>query len=624
MLKPFLFLCCTFSICASAQADDFQERITIVGTAPTYLTEQQSVISLVNLDLFGVSQVGSVADALSMSPQINLNGQGGLFQTISIRGFSRWRIQTLIEGVPIHSERRAGNAAEFLPPDFLGGVYLMSGAASTQLGSGAMGGGIDLQLAATETPLLKVSSNTQQAYRNLSLMGATNTQNSTVYWAGNVRRAKQGSDAAGEALFNQFESTSGLLRWSPRQNLIKDALLMTSLSRDIGKASSDPIDQRFTLYPKNNHWLAKIDFDWQNARLYAHQADFDTRIVRTGERTNLLSNHALNWGAEVSRQMAVQDWLLHWRFAMDARTGVKVAERELSAVDNLVFERTNLSGRQFAYSFAANATQSVDNTEWAAGFRTEYMKQESDIRDTQPQDDINISGFVGATVQWDSHWRSGVYVSSGYRVPTLTERYFSGSTPRGMTIGDPLLKTEQATNVQAELDYQADDFSVSLSVFSQSIDHYIERVSLSPVLRQYVNIGNAEISGASYQFYRRLPHGYYVRVAGQLLSGEGDDGEPINDVSPDHHSAIFGWRRNGHEIWLSANYRADHQRPGDSEIYTDSTRFFRAGYKVDLTEKFGLEVQINNATDELYRVSTDEKAPNALGRDVEVNLTYFF
>ena len=84
MLKPFLFLC-TFSICASAQADDVQERITIVGTAPTYLTEQQSVISLVNLDLFGVSQVGSVADALSMSPQINLNGQGGLFQTSSIR-----------------------------------------------------------------------------------------------------------------------------------------------------------------------------------------------------------------------------------------------------------------------------------------------------------------------------------------------------------------------------------------------------------------------------------------------------------------------------------------------------------------------------------------------------------
>jgi len=44
------------------------------------------------------------------------NGQGGLFQSISIRGLARLRILQLVDSVRITSERRAGAAVSFLDP----------------------------------------------------------------------------------------------------------------------------------------------------------------------------------------------------------------------------------------------------------------------------------------------------------------------------------------------------------------------------------------------------------------------------------------------------------------------------------------------------------------------------
>ena len=481
-----------------------------------------------------------------------------------------------------------------------------------------------MQLAASDALTLNVSSNTQQAYRSFSLLGGSNTDNGDLFWAGNIRRAGQGSDANGKRLLNQFENTSGILRWVSPKNTIKDVLLLVSSSQNIGKASSDPLDQRFTEYPKNNHWLAKIDFDWRNARIYAHHADFDTRVVRVEQRTNLLANQALGWGAEISEQLLSDDWQVQWRLALDARTGVKVAEQEQTPMGSLVFDRVNLDGRQFAYSFSANAVRKIDKTEFSAGFRTEYMLQESDIGNVSDSHDVNVSAFFGSAIQWASHWHARIYLSSGYRVPTLTERYFSGSTPRGETLGDPSLETEKAYNIQADLDYVADDLAFNLSVFRQSIDRYIERVSLSPTLLKYVNIGNADIRGASYLASWRIAHGYYAKLQGQLLSGEGDGGNSINDISPDQHSATLGWRGEGHEIWLSATHRGAHKRPGDSEIATGSVNYLRAGFQTDLTASLGLQIQVSNLSDEQYPVSTDDRSPNTMGRNIELNVTYVF
>ena len=87
--------------------------------------------------------VGSLADAL---PGVSLNGQGGLFQSYSMRGFSRWRIRTEISGVPILTDRRAGNSLSFLPPELIDTIQVNMGPASSLYGSGAMGGVMNVSL----------------------------------------------------------------------------------------------------------------------------------------------------------------------------------------------------------------------------------------------------------------------------------------------------------------------------------------------------------------------------------------------------------------------------------------------------------------------------------------------
>lgn len=71
----------------------------------------------------------SVADIIVSAPGADINGQGGLFQSYNIRGFSRARIKTEVNGVPIISDRQAGNSISFIPPELIYGVYLQKGQA---------------------------------------------------------------------------------------------------------------------------------------------------------------------------------------------------------------------------------------------------------------------------------------------------------------------------------------------------------------------------------------------------------------------------------------------------------------------------------------------------------------
>ena len=106
----------------------------MLGQKPRYLGSHDGILPITVIEDQGVAYNSAMADMFSTAPEVNFSGQGGLLQTVSIRGLSRWRIQTLVEGVPIHTERRAGNAAEFIAPSLVSNAYVLSGAASTQLG----------------------------------------------------------------------------------------------------------------------------------------------------------------------------------------------------------------------------------------------------------------------------------------------------------------------------------------------------------------------------------------------------------------------------------------------------------------------------------------------------------
>ena len=71
----------------------------------------------------------SLTEFVSATPSVSENGQGGLFQTYSVRGVSRLRVMTLVSGMRIVGERRAGVSASFIDPLLMDSVDVVPWAA---------------------------------------------------------------------------------------------------------------------------------------------------------------------------------------------------------------------------------------------------------------------------------------------------------------------------------------------------------------------------------------------------------------------------------------------------------------------------------------------------------------
>ncbi len=74
---------------------------------------------------------GRLTELVAELPGVAENGQGGIFQTYSIRGVARQRVLTLISGMRVVGERRAGVSASFLDPGLIGKVDVLRGPSST-------------------------------------------------------------------------------------------------------------------------------------------------------------------------------------------------------------------------------------------------------------------------------------------------------------------------------------------------------------------------------------------------------------------------------------------------------------------------------------------------------------
>lgn len=102
------------------------ERITINGNRNA---TQSPVATTANVNTLNPDDSDStptnLARLLHSVPGISFVGQGGLFQTVGLRGMSRWRVPTFIGDIPLYTERRAGTTASFIPPQFLESVNVI-------------------------------------------------------------------------------------------------------------------------------------------------------------------------------------------------------------------------------------------------------------------------------------------------------------------------------------------------------------------------------------------------------------------------------------------------------------------------------------------------------------------
>ncbi|MDY6975758.1 MAG: TonB-dependent receptor [Pseudomonadota bacterium] len=660
---------------AQSESPNSVERYTVTATRPYYDEALSRIFPQYEFDKRSLVSPLHVNDVLLQSPSVSLNGQGGQIQSINVRGYSRWRIQTLLDGVPIISDRRAGSSVGFIPPDFISSATVLPGAASTYLGSGAIGGAVNLQLESLQEPYLKVGYSSNQQMKAVSYAGtsaadtsknsATGTEKLGVTdWNISYRSANNGEDAKGNTLFDQFEQTGLFLRHRPENSIIKEAWTLYSNNNDVGKSSSDYPESRRTIYPDNTHWLGKIAFEDNlfAGNIWWHKSTLDTSVLRPGSRINDSENKAFDYGFNINTDTQLKGWDLNWQLQLSGREGVVADEREFtltpaeslpanatalgiteSTVEpELAYEVRTLDASEINTAAVVDASRQWQSLSLAIGTRVDWQRQSDDsgASPTQPnavqlnnaqtsrsQSTTNFSGYLGANYQLSPHWAASLYVSSAFRNPSLTERFFAGETPRGTVLGSTQLETEQALNKQLTVAYSAKHIQGSIEVFHQQIDNYIERITVAEDILQYANLDSATIEGVSYQVSWQSQDSIVdARLSGMWIKGkdesEGNVGGTIADIPANNQRLDVGVSWQNMRFFTVLSYRASKSDIADGERALSDVITLDIGANWQLGEDIQLQASWSNLTNQRYYTSADDKAAFAQGESVQLAVTY--
>lgn len=615
LLRHIAVLFIGFIFVASAFASSV-EKVTVIAQRPYYHDTLEKIFVQYRYDQSRLVSPTHVNDVLTQSPLISLNGQGGQIQNIQIRGFSRWRVQSLLDGVPVNSDRRAGASVGFVPPSFIDSAWVIPGAASTYLGSGAIGGAVNMLLAETGKHELALGWGSNQNLQEFGYSGYDDTTD----WKIAYRTANNSEDARGNTLFDSFNQTALFLRHRPESGALSEIWSLYSDNRDVGKSSSDYPQDRITTYPENTHWLGKATFALDNAtgNVWWHQTMLDTHIVRPEQRINQSQSNALNIGADMGDKTKLAEWLVNWRMQINARRGVVIDERELTPEQQVVYQLQTLDASSLGLATVVDASRTYGSTSIAIGARVDALRQSSGRIDKSK---YNISGFAGVNQSLAPNWSTSIYVSSAFRNPTLTERFFQGETPRGTVLGNVNLDTEQSINIQGALSYNSVHVTGMLDVFYQNIDNYIERITSSNEAVRYANLKSATVQGASYQVtWQPFNTSLNVQLSGAWIQGEDHNGNSIADIPAHHQRVDVAFDVNRWRFFTALLYRANKTAIGDGERTLSNVTTMDIGAHWQVTERVTLSGSWRNLTNQTFYVSADDRAAFAQGQSLQLRL----
>ena len=245
----------------------------------------------------------TLTDMVAEAPAVSQNGQGGIFQTYSIRGVSRQRVMTLVSGMRIVGERRAGVSASFIDPRLMRSVDVLRGPSSTFYGSGALGGVIQVFPRQFESWAVE-GGYQSQGDENYLLAGWGDGK-----WSIGAARRDAGLSEApnGEILNTGYTQTSGTVeyRWGG-EKMQYEVLGVAARGTDIGKSNTDFPD-RVTIYPREEHYLLRFALRHEsNWRLdaWTHPNSLLTEVTRD-DSLNEVDNEAFDFGFNWQKQAKV-------------------------------------------------------------------------------------------------------------------------------------------------------------------------------------------------------------------------------------------------------------------------------------------------------------------------------
>ena len=567
---------------------------------------------------------GTLTELVAELPGVAENGQGGIFQTYSIRGVSRLRVLTLVSGMRIVGERRAGVSASFIDPLLIGSVDVLRGPSSTYYGSGALGGVVQLFPRAFDGPVVEAGYVSQggETYQ-LAAWGDER-------WSLGVAR-RQSANARtpeGDRLYSGFEQLSASIgrRWQSGDRRYSLEAIATS-GEDIAKANTD-FPRRVTTYPQERHLLLRLavrDDDGWSLDAWLHPNSLDTEVLTPGVERNLLANEAFDLGFDYQRQRPLGE-TSQLRFGLDyfGRRGVEALQRDWDLSRGgetpLLSERTLDGAEEDEIGLYGAVERNLGPAVLLLGGRLSWQRQGN--AGAAAKDDLAGTAFAGLVAPLGDGFELAVNAGTGLRFPSLSERFFSGVTGRGFVTGNPALDPERSLSIDLGLRWYGERLFLAGYLFRNEIDDYIERVETAPEELNFRNLTAGTIQGVEAQGVLQLGPRTSLSFGGHLLDGEESGGGSLADIPADrlylalrHQCARWSWRARWEE-------RLAKRDPGSGEKPVPAASLLAAALRVQITDALGLRLSGRNLLDEEYFNSADEKVPLAVGRSLGIGLVW--
>jgi iron complex outermembrane receptor protein len=562
----------------------------------------------------------SVQEVIEGVPGVAENGQGGLFQTYSVRGIAGQRVLNLLAGARLITDRRAGVAFSFVDPLLLSSIDVVRGPSSSYYGSGALGGVIQAFPARFERLRLAggYASSGAESYQ---LVGwGEGTWNLGVAH----RQADDAETPDGERLFSRYEQWSGVVEgvWEVGGGTDLELVLVPSAGRDIGKPNVE-FPERTTLYPEENHLVASLTARKAGRyrfNLWAHPNELETRVSEDGA-VDRVDNRSTDFGANAQWELGLPGGF-SGRVGFDyfGRRGTEATEESFSPAGERAERTTTLDGSEDEAALYGAIRRAFGRATVEAGARLTYLAQDNAGFSTQ--DDTAWAGFLGATMPLGAGFELAANVGTGLRFPSLSERFFTGTTGRGEVISNVDLEPERSVSADAGVRYFGERLFLAAYAFRNEIDDYIERITIEPGVRTFVNLTSGTVQGFEANGFFQATQDLRLSWDGQAIDGEDDAGGPLADVPADRAALQGDWRRGRWALQARLQHRWEKDDPGSGEQAIPSADLLSAAVSYELREGFRVSLSGDNLLDETYLPSADDQAVPAAERSIGLGVVW--
>lgn len=614
------------SICEDQDSDkdcqhsNFQTLIVtsrktpFAGLKPT--TQSTSTIEISN----HVKVPSTLTELIEGIPGVAENSQPGLYQVISIRGVSRQRILSIVDGVRLNSERRAGVAASFIDPLLLDNVQVIRGPISTYYGSGAIGGVTQMHFRNHE------GLDTAVGYKNLG-----NEQFQSIHWGDESsnaalvkRQANNSQDIQSNPLNTHFEQTAGYLQNSwLLDNSVIDSWLFSSYGSDIGRSNSRFPDRVINI-PQEKHTIFKTSItseDKWSLDLYLHDQSITTNTLRPEDSISEVISKSLDFGisAQTAWEQINQSNLVGVDFY--TRRNVNINEQKIDLRSAVISNNHTLNNGQLdELALFYTYHKQINDFRFQLGGR--YTVEKIDQHISPNETNTALTGFAGIAYEVSQQIEINANIGNAFRFASLTERFFSGTTARGDVTGNPDLKAEKAMTYDLGFNWQSEHQKIKATFFLSNFDDYVERIELAQDSLTFVNREDGRIKGLEAEYDWMITERLDLSLVATLIDGKNSQDQNLADIPSDRVSLSLNYQTAQWYLNFRLQHRAGKNDPGNGEVATQSANILAASISYQFDPKWNFRIYADNLLDETYVSSADDLATLAAGRNFGLTISW--